>query len=294
MGEAAPVVCRDLEKTYRGFWGFRKVHALRGISMEMERGEILGLLGPNGSGKTTALKILAGVCRPTRGEALLLGRDPRDPKVRTRLGFLPEDDLLYGFLNARETLDFFGRLFHIPRRERKERIERLLSIVDLAHENRKPVRSYSKGMLRRLSFAQALINEPEVLLLDEPTSGLDPLGILAVRDLLLSLQERGTSLLLASHLLSEVEKISNRVAILQEGEVLAEGKVQDLLEGEGSLTFCIRGLGEDAVTRLVSTVKKEGGEVEEVQRGEKSLERFFIETLREENRRKGGDKKERN
>ena len=222
-----------LSKIYGDFWGRPRVHALRNLDLEIHRGEVLGLLGPNGSGKTTTIKLLLGLIRASAGDAFVFGRDPGDRAVKHRLGYLPEETHLYRFLNADETLRFFGRLFGLPRQILDERIDSLIAQVGLESARRRRLGEYSKGMARRLGLAQALINAPELVILDEPTSGLDPIGTAEVKDLIIDLRRRGTTVLLCSHLLADVEDVCDRIAILHRGRLRECGPVDALLTRPG-------------------------------------------------------------
>ncbi|NQT93022.1 MAG: ABC transporter ATP-binding protein, partial [Lentisphaerae bacterium] len=216
----APVVeIRELTKVFRDFWRRPKVRAVDGLNLDIMPGEIFGLLGPNGSGKTTTLKILLGLLFPTSGSLLVFNHSPRDVQTKSRIGYLPEESYLYKYLTPRETLDFYGKLFNIGRRERKRRIDELLEMVDLADAAHRVVGEFSKGMARRVGLAQALINDPELVILDEPTSGLDPIGCRQVKDLMLALAQRGKTIILSSHLLADVEDVCDRIAILYKGKV---------------------------------------------------------------------------
>ncbi|MFW5829062.1 MAG: ABC transporter ATP-binding protein [Planctomycetota bacterium] len=225
-----PVIrTQGLSKTYRDFWGRPRVQALTDLDLQVTQGEVVGLLGPNGSGKTTTIKLLLGLLHASAGDAFLFGRDPRDTTVKFRLGYLPEETYLYRFLNAEETLRFYGRLFRLPRVELGWRIDQLLERVGLQQARKRRLGEYSKGMARRLGLAQALINRPELVILDEPTSGLDPIGTAQVKDLIRELKATGTTVLLCSHLLADVEDVCDRIAILHQGRRKAYGAVDDLL-----------------------------------------------------------------
>ena len=187
------VETRNLTKIYRDFWGRRKVHALKSLDLEINRGEIFGLLGPNGSGKTTTIKLLLGLLFPSEGEALIFGKNASDVRRNERIGYLPEESYLYRFLTAEEILDFYGKLFHIPAAVRRQRANDLIEMVGLGYAKKRQLKEYSKGMVRRVGLAQALINDPEVVILDEPTSGLDPIGTRDMKDLILDLKRRGRS-----------------------------------------------------------------------------------------------------
>jgi ABC-2 type transport system ATP-binding protein len=195
-------------------------------------GEVFGLLGPNGSGKTTTIKLLLGLLRPTGGDAFVFGRDPGDREAKGRIGYLPEETYLYKFLDAEETLAFFGRLFAMPAALIKSRSDELIQLVGLSHARKRRLGEYSKGMARRLGLAQALINDPSLVILDEPTSGLDPLGSAEVKELIVRLKRAGKTVLLCSHLLADVEDVCDRIAILHQGTLREMGRVDDLLRAD--------------------------------------------------------------
>ena len=227
---AAPVaVVRGLGKTFADFWGRARVKAVDGIDFEIRHGEVFALLGPNGSGKSTTVKLILGLLYPTRGDITVFGKSPRAVETKQEIGYLPEESYLYPYLTARETLDFYGSLFHLSAPERKSRIDQLLEMVGLSHARDRKVGEFSKGMARRIGIAQAMINDPDFLILDEPTSGLDPIGCREVKDLILTLKKRGKTILVTSHLLSDVEDISDRVVILYGGKIRSQGKLEDLL-----------------------------------------------------------------
>jgi ABC-2 type transport system ATP-binding protein len=205
---------RGLSKIYRDFWGRQKVRALKGLDLTVRRGEIFGLLGPNGSGKTTTIKLLLGLLFPTTGQALMFGKPATDVSKNERIGYLPEESYLYKFLNAEETLDFYGRLFNLPKAVRRERTQKLLELVRVTTAKKRRLREYSKGMTRRIGLAQALINDPELIILDEPTTGLDPIGCREMKDLILDLKRQGKTVLMCSHLLADVQDVCDRIAVL--------------------------------------------------------------------------------
>jgi len=219
----------SLTKIFADWWGRNRVVAVDGLNLKVRTNEVYGFLGPNGSGKTTTLKMLLGLLHPTKGKALVLEGDATDPQINRRIGFLPEESYLYKYLTARETLDFYGQLFKLPARVRKMRIEALLDMVGLKAVANRTVGTFSKGMARRIGLAQALINDPELLILDEPTTGLDPLGTRQIKDLIIELAKRGKTVVLCSHLLADVEDVCDRIAILYGGRIQAEGNVRDLL-----------------------------------------------------------------
>ena len=214
----APVVqAVGLTKMFRDFWNRPKARAVNGIDFEIRPGEVVGLLGPNGSGKSTTVKMLLGLLYPSGGKVTVFGKSPRVVETKREIGYLPEESYLYKFLTAEETLDFFGSLFNLSAADRKQRIDQLLEMVGLSHARYRKVGEFSKGMARRIGLAQAMINDPAFLILDEPTSGLDPLGCREVKDLILALKKRGKTVLITSHLLSDVEDICDRVIILYGG-----------------------------------------------------------------------------
>jgi ABC-2 type transport system ATP-binding protein len=221
-----------LSKVYGDFWGRPRVAALENLNLEVQPGEVFGLLGPNGSGKTTTIKLLLGLLQPTRGDAFVFGRDPFDQAVKHRVGYLPEETYLYRFLNAEETLSFYGRLFRLPSALLKKRTQELIQLVGLGHARKRRLGEYSKGMARRLGLAQALINDPDLVVLDEPTSGLDPLGSAEVKELIIRLKQAGKTVLLCSHLLADVEDLCDRIAILHQGTLRECGRVDTLLRDD--------------------------------------------------------------
>lgn len=281
------IVTRNLTKTYRDFWGRPKVKALNSLSIDVKRGEVFGLLGPNGSGKTTTLKLLLGLLFPTDGEVSILGRPATDVSKNEKIGYLPEESYLYRFLNAEETLDFYGRLFDMPAAVRKERTRELIKMVQLDHAKRRQLKEYSKGMTRRIGLAQALINDPELILLDEPTSGLDPIGSRDMKDLIIGLKERGKTVVMCSHLLADVQDVCDRIAILDGGELKVFGRVQDLLKDQGVTQIKASKLPPEAMKEVEAVLQKHGSKVVEVDSPTATLEELFIKTVRESAARPG-------
>jgi len=204
--------------------------ALKELNLTVNAGEVFGFLGPNGAGKTTTMNVLLGYVNPTGGAAYLFDVDVREPIARQRIGYLPELTYYYKFLTAEELLRFYAKLFEIPKAETEKRIDQLLKLVELEHARKRPIRTYSKGMQQRAGLAQALINNPDLLLLDEPTSGLDPLGRMKVREIIQRLKNEGKTVFFSSHELGEVETVCDRVAILHQGELKVEGRVDDLVK----------------------------------------------------------------
>lgn len=203
--------------------------ALHGLDLEVRAGEVFGFLGPNGAGKTTTMNVLLGFVPPTSGSVSLFGIDVRQPIARQRIGYLPELTYYYKFLTAEELLRFYAKIFGLSRREADRRIEKLIALVELGHAAKRPIKTYSKGMQQRIGLAQALVNDPDLLILDEPTSGLDPLGRMKVREIIQRLKNEGKTVFFSSHEMGEVETVCDRVAILHQGELRAEGRVSDLV-----------------------------------------------------------------
>lgn len=225
------IAVEGLSKTFRPPFRLKKVRAVRSVSFTVNPGEVFGFLGPNGAGKTTTIKVLTGLIRPTAGRATVLGGPPTSIEVKARVGFLPEQPYFYDYLKPTELLDIFGRLFGMDRGARRRRIHELLDLVGLAHAKDRTLRKFSKGMLQRVGLAQALLNDPELLILDEPMSGLDPIGRKEVADLVASLKASGKTIFFSSHILADIERLCDRVVILDRGELKAQGRLDDLLAG---------------------------------------------------------------
>lgn len=270
---------RNLTKDFTDLWGRPTVRALQDLTLQVRRGEVFGLLGPNGSGKTTTIKLVLGLLFPTAGVIEVLSASPRDVEAKRRIGYLPEESYLHRFLTAEETLDFYGRLFDLPRAERRRRAAELLKQVGLEHARRRTVREYSKGMVRRLGLAQALINNPDFVLLDEPTSGMDPIGAREIKEVIRRLREQGKTVLLSSHLLADVEDLCDRIAILHKGTLRVAGRVEELLEAPDTLELTVRGLAKNAGAALSAAAERLGGEVIGVRRRRERLEELFLRTV---------------
>lgn len=265
-------------KSFTDLWGREKVRAVDKLDLQIERNEVFGLLGPNGSGKTTTIKMLLGLLNPSSGYSLMLGGRSSDPKISSHIGFLPEESYLYRYLSARETLDFYGRLFSLPAKVRKARIEALLDMVGLKAVANRSVGTFSKGMARRIGLAQALINDPEILILDEPTAGLDPLGTRQIKDVILKLKERGKTILLCSHLLADVEDVCDRIAILYGGRIQSQGKVRELLQQAGRRQITTGALSQGTIDKIHEIVAGESSDFEVSSPMEK-LESYFIKIV---------------
>lgn len=282
----AVIEIRNLSKIYRDFWGRKKVQAVKSLSMDVHRGEVFGLLGPNGSGKTTTLKMLLGLLFPTSGEMKILGRPAADVSKNERIGYLPEESYLYRFLNADETLDFYGRLFNMSAADRARRSDELIEMVGLARARRRQLKEYSKGMTRRIGLAQALINDPDLVLLDEPTSGLDPLGTREMKDLIKQLKSQGKTVVLCSHQLADVQDVCDRIAVLFQGELKVLGRVDELLEVRDETLIRSPSLSDAAIADVKAVLEKHNISAE-FTRPTADLEQLFLRTVRESGERPG-------
>lgn len=281
------IEAQSLSKVYRDFWGRQKVRALKALDLEVRKGEIFGLLGPNGSGKSTTIKLLLGLLFPTSGRALVFGQEATESSKNERIGYLPEESYLYRFLNAEETLDFYARLFDMPPSERKRRTADLIEQVGLTWAKRRQLKEYSKGMTRRIGLAQALINDPELIMLDEPTSGLDPIGTREMKDLIVDLKERGKTVVLCSHLLADVQDVCDRIAILHQGELKELGRVDSLIQVSDEVQIRAKGLPEEAEAEIKAVLDKYDADLLEFDRPTTSLEELFLRIVRESEARPG-------
>lgn len=268
----------SLTKVFPDWWGRAKIIAVEDLNLKIKPNEVYGLLGPNGSGKTTTLKMLLSLLHPTKGKAFILGGSSRDTKISSHVGYLPEESYLYKYLSARETLDFYGRIFGLPRVVRKARIESLLDMVGLSGISKRPVGTYSKGMARRIGLAQALINDPDVLILDEPTSGMDPLGTRQMKDLIVELARRGKTVLLCSHLLADVEDVCDRIGIMYGGRMQVEGSVGSLLKRTNTQQITTGIISDSAMEKIrqIITAEQQDCSISEPM---DRLEDFFIRTV---------------
>ena len=268
-----------LTKVYKDFWRRKSTSALTNLNLTIERGEIFGLLGPNGSGKTTTVKLLLGLLFPTSGKSWLLGYPSSDLKVKSKIGFLPEESYLYKFLTAEEILDFYAKLFDIPKKERKKRIDTLIHDVGLGHYRKRPLSQYSKGMLRRIGLAQAIINDPELVILDEPTSGLDPIGSREIKELILEFKRQGKTVVLCSHLLADVQNICDRIAIFNKGVVQVMGSVKELLSQKDVIEFMVKNLSENDIQAVEAFIKNRNGDVLSINHPSSTLEELFVNII---------------
>ena len=279
---------RNLNKIYRDFWGRKKVEAVKSLSLDVYQGEVFGLLGPNGSGKTTTIKMLLGLLFPTAGNIRILGKPASDVQKNERIGYLPEESYLYRFLNGQETLNFYGQLFNIPAKVRKQRTEELLDLVKLDKRARKrQLKEYSKGMTRRIGLAQALINDPDLILLDEPTSGLDPIGTREIKDTILKLKDAGKTVVMCSHLLADVQDVCDRIAILFEGSLKVIGKVDELLADQGETQLTTSTLSSAAIEEVKGVLSKHQATLKGVTSPQTTLEDLFLKVVHESQTRPG-------
>ncbi|MCS7021452.1 MAG: ABC transporter ATP-binding protein [Gemmataceae bacterium] len=283
------VETRSLTKIYRDFWGRKKKTALNALDLKIYRGEIFGLLGPNGSGKTTTIKLLLGLLFPTSGDAFVFGEPAANVEKNQRIGYLPEESYLYRFLNAEETLDFYGRLFNLDPEVRRRRAAELIDIVGLSADKKRILKEYSKGMRQRIGLAQALINDPELIILDEPTSGLDPIGTRWMKDLILDLKKKGKTVLMCSHRLDDVQDVCDRIAILYNGDLQEVGEVSRLLADAARLEVRASNVKETPQLKadLQELFRRYGGTLESVGHPTTTLEDLFLRIVEESKARPG-------
>ncbi len=272
---------RNLTKDYRDFWGVPKVTALKALDLQIQQGEVFGLLGPNGSGKTTTIKLLLGLLFPSSGEAKVFGEPATNVSKNERIGYLPEESYLYRFLNADETLDFYGRLFDIPGKVRRQRAQELIKLVGLESARRRKLKEYSKGMTRRIGLAQALINDPDLVLLDEPTSGLDPIGTRQIKNLILQLKSQGKTVVMCSHLLADVQDVCDRIAILHRGELKELGRVDSLLTVSDVTDIQTSRLPVEAEQEIREVLQRHGVELHKIGNPRSTLEELFLRIVEE-------------
>lgn len=274
------IACQQLTKVFKDFWLRQRVRAVDRLDLEVQKGEIFGLLGPNGSGKSTTIKVVLGLLHKSAGRVAVFGKLPTDVSIKKRIGYLPEETHLYPFLNARETLDYYAKLFELDHKTRKKRIDELIDMVGLGAAQHRPVREYSKGMARRIGLAQALINDPELLILDEPTSGLDPIGSRQVKDLIIELGRRGKTVLLSSHLLADVEDCVDRLVILYGGKKRAEGTPDQLLEARERTIIEADSLDDATIAEIDRVIRaRTGHAIERVGKPRQRLEDLFLDIV---------------
>jgi ABC-2 type transport system ATP-binding protein len=274
------VAVRGLTKVFKDFWGRPKARAVDNVDFEVRKGEVFGLLGPNGSGKSTTVKMLLGLLYPTKGHIEVFGKSPRHVATKARIGYLPEESYLYRYLNSHETLDFFGNLFHLSNDERRQRSGQLLDMVGLTQTRTRSVGEFSKGMQRRIGLAQALINDPDLVILDEPTAGLDPIGCREVKDLILALARRGKTVILSSHLLSDVEDVCDRVVIYYGGRIQAMGELKDLLANRDAVRITTPPLSRERMQKVLELIRSDVAEDKiRIDNPTQNLESYFLDVV---------------
>jgi ABC-2 type transport system ATP-binding protein len=280
-GSDIVVAVRGLTKIFKDFWGRPKARAVDNVDFEVRRGEVFGLLGPNGSGKSTTVKMLLGLLNASKGHIEVFGKSPRHVATKARIGYLPEESYLYRYLNSYETLDFFGNLFSLPAQERRQRAEQLLDMVGLTQTRTRAVGEFSKGMQRRIGLAQALINDPDLVILDEPTAGLDPIGCREVKDLIIALARRGKTVILSSHLLSDVEDVCDRVVIYYGGKIQAMGTLKELLATPDAVRLTMPPLPRETMEKVLTLIRKDVAEDRiRIDTPTQNLESYFLDVVR--------------
>ena len=278
------VEAKGLTKIFKDFWGRPKARAVNGIDFQIRQGQVFGFLGPNGSGKSTTIKMILGLLYPTRGSLTVFGKEPQNVDIKSRIGYLPEETYLYKYLTAFETLDFFGALFGQEPSVRQERSRQLLEMVGLAHAYNRPVGEFSKGMARRIGLAQALVNDPDLVILDEPTSGLDPMGCREVKDIIRILASRGKTIILCSHLLADVQDVCDDMIVLYGGKIRASGELKEILREEDKTRVVCPTLSEQTVAELRQWLAAKGVQSVDsisVDHPVKNLEDFFLDVVKQ-------------
>lgn len=288
MASHSVIEIHDLKKVFLDFWRRPTVQALKGLDLSVNEGEIFGLLGPNGSGKSTTIKLLLGLLRPTAGSVSLFGNPPDDIAVKSRIGYLPEVTNLHRFLTPAETLRYYAGLFGLDKETTRTRSAELLKMVGLEKSAHREIGQFSKGMARRVAIAQALINNPDLVILDEPTSGLDPIATRAVKDWIKLLAQSGKTVFLTSHLLADVEDVCDRIAIICDGTLRAQGDISSLLQRPDALRFTVDGLPEGDSEALRDQIAKETGLPVSTDHPRIDLETFFLDVVANADRSTGG------
>jgi ABC-2 type transport system ATP-binding protein len=286
MADTTPAVeIRDLVKDFRTSFRRKPLRAVDGVSIRIEAGEVYGLIGPNGSGKSTTMKALLGLVAPTAGQCAIFGKDSLKVDSRNDVGFLPENPYFYKHLSGAETLRFYGKLCGLGGRMLNERVNELLALVDLEGARDRRIGGYSKGMLQRIGLAQALVQEPRLVILDEPTAGVDPVGSRQIRDLIIKLRERGITVFLCSHLLEQVQEVCDHVGIIFQGRMIREGRLEELIAIEDQTEIILRDASPELVARISEMVANNpDASVVRTGKPRTTLERLFLREIREEER----------
>jgi len=277
----AAVAVEGLTKVFPVPFRRKSITAVRDLNLRVEAGEVYGLLGPNGSGKSTTLKIILGLAWPTRGRTEIFGRDSSLVESRQAVGFLPENPYFYKFLTGEETLQFFGKLCRVNGSRLKSRVRELLELVGLTNARDQRLSTYSKGMLQRIGLAQALINEPKLVVLDEPTAGVDPAGSRDIRNLIVDLKQCGITVLLSSHLLTQVQEICDRVGILARGVLVREGRLEELIAIENRSELVLENASEALVNEIEKLAANSNARLIDRRKSTTTLERLFLEATQE-------------
>jgi ABC-2 type transport system ATP-binding protein len=277
----AAIAVEGLTKVFPVPFRRKSITAVRDLNLRVEAGEVYGLLGPNGSGKSTTLKIILGLASPTRGRTKIFGRDSSLVESRQAVGFLPENPYFYKFLTGEETLRFFGKLCRVNGSRLKSRVRELLELVGLTNARDQRLSTYSKGMLQRIGLAQALINEPKLVVLDEPTAGVDPAGSRDIRNLIVDLKQRGITVLLSSHLLTQVQEICDRVGILARGVLVREGRLEELIAIENRSELVLENASEALVKEIEKLAANSNARLIDRRKSTTTLERLFLEATQE-------------
>ena len=288
MNEPA-VAVTGLTKIFPVPFRRKSIVAVRDLDLRIKPGEVYGLLGPNGSGKSTTLKIILGLVSSTRGQTEIFGRDSRLVESREAVGFLPENPYFYEFLTGAETLRFFGQLCGLAGTSLKKRVDEMLELVGLTDARDRRLRGYSKGMLQRIGLAQALINGPQLVVLDEPTAGVDPAGSRQIRDLIVDLRRRGTTVLLSSHLLGQVQEVCDQVGILADGVLVREGRLEELIAVENQTELVLENASDKLVNEIEALAANSGAKLVARRRSRTTLERLFLEATRSDEARMTND-----
>lgn len=272
---------QNVYKEYRAFFSSTKVNALNGLSLKIYKGETFGLLGPNGSGKTTTIKIILGLLKIKSGEVNVFGFSPDNVDIKRKIGYMPEESYLPRYLTVEEVLYFYGGLFYKDKNYIKNKVTELIKLVGLEEHKKKKIKELSKGLARRTTFAQAIINDPQLLILDEPTTGLDPISSVTIKNVVKNLKNKGTTIILCSHLLQDIEELADRLILLYEGKVLKEGTVKDFLTIHDRLQIVLSSKNQEESEKIINILKESGASILEVKQPLEKLEEFFHRTFSE-------------